>query len=229
MATSEGGCDSRSHRAIGHERNQYLLFKVQAQGSSPWTHGEVLTISSNRNDAAGFVIDKLSGIAIANANSTPTFLRHLGFHLVTPLDVRMCLTLPRPSGAKIDWQWRRKWSAKDLAWRLDNPGGHYWRSAAADFSCIIGTTKYPGVRAVLKVESEPLLRRQAESQLRPRATWCPVLWFGKCPELRFQAAIDVPTRLRPSPFNFIFHALTSRKTRLMPEHVHFEAADFDVM
>lgn len=168
-------------------------------------------------------------VAIANANSTPTFLRHLGFHLVTPLDVRMCLTLPRPSGAKIDWQWRRKWSAKDLAWRLDNPGGHYWRSAAADFSCIIGTTKYPGVRAVLKVESEPLLRLQAESQLRPRATWSPVLWFGKCPELRFQAAIDVPTRLRPSPFNFIFHALTSRKTRLMPEHVHFEAADFDVM
>src|SRR5262249_30642237 len=37
-------------------------------------------------------------VAIANANSTPTFLRHLGFHLVTPLDVRFCLTPPRPSG-----------------------------------------------------------------------------------------------------------------------------------
>jgi GNAT superfamily N-acetyltransferase len=169
-------------------------------------------------------------VAIANANSTPTFLRHLGFHLVTPLDVRMCLMPPRPSGATIDWQWRRTWSAEDLAWRLRNPSGHYWRSTCTvDFTCIIGTTKYPAIHAVLKVESDPSLRRQTESQLPASATWRPVLWFGKCPELEFQTAIGVPMRFRPSPFNFIFHDLTSRKTRLAPEYVHFEAADFDVM
>jgi GNAT superfamily N-acetyltransferase len=168
-------------------------------------------------------------VAIANANSTPTFLRHLGFQLVTPLDVRMCLTSPRPSGVGIDWQWRRKWSTADLAWRLNNPGGHYWLAANADFSCVIGATKYPGVRAVLKVESEPVLRRQIEEQLPRRAAWPPLLWFGKCPELRFQAAIDVPAALRPSPFNLIFYDLTSRQTRLAPDRVHFEAADFDVM
>lgn len=168
-------------------------------------------------------------VAVANANSTPTFLRHLGFHLITPLDVRMCLAPPRPGGAAIDWQWRRKWSIKDFAWRLDNPSGHYWRSSDGEFSCIIGTTKYPGVRAVLKVESEPSLRLQAERQLPTRATWRPILWFGKCPELKFGVSIDVPMRLRPSPFNFIFRDLTSRRTELLPERVHIEAADFDVM
>lgn len=168
-------------------------------------------------------------VAIANANSTPGFLRHLGFQLVTPLDVRFSLTLPRPSGAAVAWQWRRKWSAADLSWRLKNPGGCYWLAGDGDFSWIVGTTKYPGVRAVLKVESDPLLRRQAEQQLPRRPTWPPVLWFGKRPELKFPAAIDVPMRLRPSPFNLIFHDLTSQNRRLAPQRVHFEAADFDVM
>jgi hypothetical protein len=168
-------------------------------------------------------------VAIANANSTPGFLRHLGFQLVTPLDVRMCLTLPRPSGGKVEWQWKRKWRADDLSWRLDNPGGHYWRAAASDFSWIIGATKYPGVRAVLKVDSDPLLRRQVDDQLPERFTWPPLLWFGKRPELTFQTAIDVPMRLRPSPFNLVFHDLTSQNRRLDPALVHFEAADFDVM
>jgi hypothetical protein len=168
-------------------------------------------------------------VAIANANSTPGFLRYLGFQLITPLDVRMCFKLPRPGDANVDWQWRRKWSVEDLSWRFNNPGGNYWLSAGADFSCVIGTTKYRGVRAVLKVESDPVLRRQCETQLRPSRVRPPVLWFGKCPELEFAATFDVPMRLRPSPFNLIFHDLTSRNRSLDPERVHFEAADFDVM
>jgi hypothetical protein len=168
-------------------------------------------------------------VAIANANSTPGFLRHLGFQLVTPLDVRLCMTLPRPSGVQVAWQWRRKWSAADLSWRLENPGGCYWLAGSGDSSWIIGTTKYRGVRAVLKVESDPLLFRKAEHQLSRRVTWPPVLWFGKRPDLEFQAAIDVPTRLRPSPFNLVFYDLTSQNRHLAPQHVCFEAADFDVM
>lgn len=171
-------------------------------------------------------------VAIANANSTPTFLRHLGFHLVTPLDVRICLMLPKPSGVAVDWQWRRRWRAEDLAWRLRNPSGTYWRSpaaAAAACTAIIGTTKYPGVRAVLKVESEPELRSEAQRQLPQRTTVGPLLWFGRCPQLTFKAAVDVPMRVRPSPFNFIFHDLGGRGTAPAPERVHVEAADFDVM
>jgi GNAT superfamily N-acetyltransferase len=168
-------------------------------------------------------------VAIANANSTPGFLRHLGFQLVAPLDVRVCLIPPRPGKGAIDWQWRRKWRAQDLAWRLDNPGGHYWLGADADISCIVGTTKYPGVRAILKVESDPRLRRQAADQLRRRAAWRPLLWFGLRPDLEFATAVDVPRRLRPSPFNLVFRDLTPRAARLTPERVCFEAADFDVM
>jgi hypothetical protein len=60
---------------------------VQAQGSSPWTHGEVLTISSNGNDAAGFVIDKLSGTArIPNRNETSRTLVLTGIAAV-PLSI----------------------------------------------------------------------------------------------------------------------------------------------
>jgi hypothetical protein len=168
-------------------------------------------------------------VAIANANSTPGFLRYLGFSLVTQLDVRFCLTPPRPSGAVIDWQWRRRWSAEDLSWRLANPGGNYWLAPNDDFSCVVGTTKYLGVRAVLKVETDPLLRRQIEKQLVRRATWPPLLWFGKSPALKPWASVAVPMRLRPSPFNLIFRDLTSRRSRLTPERMHFEAADFDVM
>jgi len=168
-------------------------------------------------------------VAVTNANSTPGFLRFLGFQLVTPLDVRISLTLPRPRAANVAPQWRRKWSAEDLSWRLRNPGGRYWISGSGDCCWIVGTTKYPGVRAVLKVESDPLLRAQSERQLPRHFTLPPVLWFGKRPELRFQGAIEVPARLRPSPFNFVFRDLTSQNRRIAPEGVHFEAADFDVM
>ncbi len=168
-------------------------------------------------------------VAIANANSTPGFIRHLGFDLVTPLDVRLCLDPPRPGVAPPRLQWRRRWRVEDLSWRLDNPGGHYWLSTHKDFACIVGTTKYPGIRAVLKVESDPSLCRQAETQLRRRLSWPPLLWFGKCSGLTFRATIDVPMRLRPSPFNLVFHDLTSQGRHLVPERIHFEAADFDVM
>jgi hypothetical protein len=158
-----------------------------------------------------------------------THLRSLGFQLVTPLDVRMCLTLPRPSGARIEWQWRRKWSAEGLAWRLKNPSGRYWLAGNGAVSWILGTTKYRGVRAILKVESDLLMLGQAERQLPRRVTWPPVLWFGLSPELKFSASVEVPMRIRPSPFNLVFHDLSSRHRWLMPGRVHFEAADFDVM
>lgn len=168
-------------------------------------------------------------VGVANANSTLGFVRHLGFQLVTPLDVRMCLTLPSPSGERIEWQWRRKWSAEALAWRIKNPGGSYWIAKEGDVSWILGATKYRGVRGLLKVESDPALATQVSRFLPRRSTWPPILWFGLRRDLSFPAAFNVPMRVRPSPFNLIYLDLGSRRVRLMPERVHFEAADFDVM
>ena len=177
--------------------------------------------------AAEIGIDHI--VAIANASSTPTFVRHLGFRCVTQLNVEVLLA-PIQIRPEIQTQWRRRWQVEDLAWRLSNPGGNYWRASNLSKNChIVGTTKYPGVHAVLKVEADIELRRQAETQLVRRANWRPLLWFGKSPQFSSAASVSVPLRLRPSPFNFIYRGLKSGSLAPEPEQVHFEAADFDVM
>ena len=64
---------------------------------------------------------------MANANSTPGFLRKLGFTLVGPLDAKVGVgaLLPEPALSVLGTQFRRDWDRASLQWRCANPHRGY--------------------------------------------------------------------------------------------------------
>ena len=168
-------------------------------------------------------------VGIANANSTPGFVKSLGFQLVTQLEPYLIF-----GKAEVlltgNVSWRRNWTADSLAWRLSAPQCSYWFDPRGESLSVYGQTKYVGLYGVLKVEDNPELQLTIRRHLKSITTLRPTLWFGKSPRLKLPAAaLRFPERLRPSPFNLIFRDLSGAHRQLDGGSIHFEAVDFDVM
>jgi GNAT superfamily N-acetyltransferase len=165
---------------------------------------------------------------IANANSTPGFIRKLGFSLISPLEARIGLGQP----VSINWnradertQFRRAWSGESLAWRCANPANatHITRSTGS-------------VLALRAVTDKPLISVWAG--LPPVTTHPPIaslpgrpvtLFLGLLPDgaYRFRASASIPERFRPSPLNFIYRSLATGG--VVPERgaIQCSFVDFD--
>jgi GNAT superfamily N-acetyltransferase len=165
---------------------------------------------------------------IANANSTPGFIRKLGFSLISPLDARLGLGAP----ASIDWhrveknaQFRRVWSEESLTWRRNNPtnAAHLIRSSN-------------NMREIRAATDKPLIAVWAGlppsdtiSSATPLTGRPVTLYLGLLPEgaHRFRASVSIPQRFRPSPLNFIYRPLAT--DGITPERgtVQCSFIDFD--
>jgi len=170
-----------------------------------------------RGAAAGF--DGVFGVA--NANSTPGFVRRLGFQLVQPLDAGILLTAPRrPAAAELGFE--GAWDAPRLAWRLANPAGRYRVGRSGDLAAVWSPTHLP------------LVHCAAFLQTAPQATAGPPLgaqlFIGLDPRLRSAGLrlAPLPDRLRPSPLNLIYRPLAAgAPARLEPDQVALNFLDFD--
>ena len=139
-------------------------------------------------------------MGVANANSTPGFLRKLGFQLVAPLEAGLLLRRPRrfeTAGAdfRIDWTPRR------LAWRLANPASAYGVRDREGLAIVAAPTHLPLVRCVGFV-SEGLAEPGGARGLAS-------LFIGLEPRLDLGSLgfARLPRRLRPSPLNLIYRRL----------------------
>lgn len=165
---------------------------------------------------------------VANANSTPGFVRKLGFTLLTPLDARIGLGRIDRMGPGAQLQhsmFHRSWDAAGLRWRCANPARPYRiHGLGADGLAASAATGKPGIRAwaelppvagVAGAEPFPLAPR-LHLGLRPRA-------HGR----RGLAWADIPARFRSSPLNLIFRRL--QDTVIMPDRqsIYFGVLDFD--
>lgn len=85
---------------------------------------------------------------VANANSTPSFIRRLGFELIRPLDAKIGIGRLTTHGRDIaDVEFRRSWDAPSLSWRIKNPMAKYRVSGlSGDAVGITGKTHIPGLR-----------------------------------------------------------------------------------
>lgn len=175
-----------------------------------------------RAEAEG--IDCIFGVA--NANSTPGFLRKLGFQLVEPLQARVgvgSLGLDLNATAE-EIQFERVWSDESIAWRCANP--------ANPVSCRARRDRFQfhaaAVGRLLSVYSEmPLHRSVAALQCRSfplLRLYLGLVPTGKC---RFRSFVEIPKRFRPSPLNFIYRSLSKRVERLQPGRIRFSFLDFD--
>jgi GNAT superfamily N-acetyltransferase len=165
---------------------------------------------------------------IANANSTPGFIRKLGFALVSPLDARLGVGAP----ATIDWnrareltQFRRLWSGASLAWRCASPANRVHVTRADERAIEVRAATDKPLISVWG-PAAPLATPPERSTLGGKPL---TLFIGLLPEgaFRYGVSLSIPDRLRPSPLNFIYRPLASAAA--VPERGGLQCSfvDFD--
>lgn len=170
-------------------------------------------------------------VGVANANSTPGFVRKLGFQHVAALDAVLSLGTPSltPHAGAGPASWQRLWTAEDLAWRLGNPALPYRaRRLSGGRVAVLAPTGRLGIQAVLRIEDDPALAGVVQDVLAPSRSTAPRLWIGLSRSLRRPLIQrDVPERFRASPLNLIFRPLQEPGDVLDASGVEFQAIDFD--
>ena len=163
-------------------------------------------------------------IGVANANSTPGFLRKLAFQDVGRLHAGFLARPPRRFEA-APLQYQGNWRKDLLRWRLANPAGRYHAARHGDLLGVWARTDVPFVRCAAFLEAQG-----APIPLASRAPLCATLFIGLEPraDLRRQGLLPVPERVRPSPLNLIWRSLGgAAPTALRSDAVALNFLDFD--
>lgn len=210
-----------------HGRDARVLLSLNTathpdfQGKGLFTRLAALTYEAGA--AQGF--DGCYGVA--NANSTPGFLRKLGFQLVRPLEARVGmgrLHTAAPAGEQVAFE--RVWSGASLAWRCANPHNPvHWRRAGGNWQFHAAALGGGRVPAYAELPAAGLA-------LAPQAGRAPGalrLFIGLAPDAasNYWNYLSIPQRLRPSPLNLIWRSFKLGTRALDPSAIRFSFLDFD--
>ncbi len=194
-----------------------------------------------------------SVVGVANASSTPGFVRRLDFELLAALPANVMLPLPGSSagitsrdadpgeperglgevdsllGAPARGEARR-WTAETLAWRLRRPGASYALHRSPKLLAVTCVERRAGVRfaIVLKVfAATPLSRTETRALVRAacRHHRAPLALHVGLNDLVEFRGIALPGRLRASPLNLIYRSLVTPPREASV--ARFEFLDFD--
>lgn len=166
-------------------------------------------------------------VGVANANSTPGFLKNLGFTLIKPLDVKIGIGNLKPDFT-ANYNYSRIWDKDLLEWRLNNPKLNYQISRVKGGFILLASTGNKGIRAVMGYFPESLFsekyKNKAITTFNPAKIWMGVderlSWIGN---LYF----NFPDKLKPSPLNLIFRDLSGKNRLPDPKATRFMNIDFD--
>jgi GNAT superfamily N-acetyltransferase len=162
-------------------------------------------------------------IGVANANSTPGFLRKLAFQDAGRLHAGVLAKLPnRFETAAVQYQ--GAWREDLLAWRLANPDGRYTTARRGGLTCVWARTHLP------LVQCGAFLPYSGDLKGVGNAPMAATLFLGLEPRMQLgrQGFLPIPERLRPSPLNLIWRALGEAAPRaLRPDAVAINFLDFD--
>jgi hypothetical protein len=195
------------------------------QGKGLFTKLAAMTYEAGQ--AAGF--DGVYGVA--NANSTPGFVRKLGFQLVRPLEARIGLGglrhAAKPPAQALSFE--RSWSAAALRWRCANPDNPVFvrvDGARLRFHAAAAGHKLPAYAELDDPQLGAALARTdtARPMLSPLR-----LFIGLAPDAssRYWNYASIPMSLRPSPLNLIYRSFSPRVAALDPARIAFSFLDFD--
>ncbi|MGI4718319.1 MAG: GNAT family N-acetyltransferase [Janthinobacterium lividum] len=168
---------------------------------------------------------------VANANSTPGFIRKLGFQLVRPLEARVGVGALRhaPKAPAAALSFERSWSPEALAWRCANPHNRVWHRDAGDrlqfHAPAVGVV--PAYAELGHGPDGALLPTSSSSQ-GPAPS--PLrLFIGLAPDAsaNYWNYASIPMKLRPSPLNLIWRGFSPRVPQLDAARIQFTFLDFD--
>jgi GNAT superfamily N-acetyltransferase len=205
-----------------------VLLSLNTATHPAWQGKGLFTQLAERTYLAGAELGYSAVYGVANANSTPGFVRKLGFQHVRSLDARLGIG---PLGVDLDVAWkeaqfRRVWSPEALLWRCSNPVNPVRRSLRGG---VFGL-QAAAIPGLVKVHAE--LPNLLEGSQQPDAT-------GRWPGMRLSLGLtpngggrsmrwfDIPDRFRPSPLNLIYRPLNASLAMLDPAHIFFTFMDFD--
>jgi len=188
-------------------------------------------------------------VGVANGNSTPGFVRHLGFRNLGPLPVVILPARPtrkNPTVINSDQllsdsifmsqdghlDSRRYWDTDELRWRLNAPNEAFVVVRSEDALVVACSTKVAGIKfaVILKVFAEPSsapVDAGAVVAQVCRAVHAPfAVYAGFNPHFQL-SGIPVPMRFRTSPLNLILRSVNDARNveEFLPNC--FEFLDFD--
>ncbi len=167
-------------------------------------------------------------IGVANANSTPGFIRKLGFQLVAPLRAMAGVGPLRRVDAG-DLQYEHLWHRDALQWRLSHPLYRYSVKREAGLDLLMSERTQMGGRLLLAAVDPAVMKGVVLPEFSGSAPFR--IWVGLDPGLdwRLRPYLNIPMKLRPSPLNLIFKDLTAQGRTLNAERICFQAIDFDTL
>lgn len=155
-------------------------------------------------------------IGVANANSTPGFIKHLGFKLIGPLTFKVGIGISLYP--KKDYTFTRYWNKEIMDWRLKNPSMKYYKNG----DMIVSPIK-PGFKKLVYHDDEGIVSLN-KLHRRPFN-----LYIGYGADLSKGLYCSLPKFIEHSPFNLIFRDLTNGSLpEVTKDNILFELIDFDV-
>lgn len=190
----------------------------------------LFTQLAERTYAAGLAQGYDCVYGIANANSTPGFIRKLKFQLVGPLRAMVGLGSLGIDFANLPvLQFQRLWSPQALAWRCASPVNPVIARKKHDYSVLLAPALLGGIcMAVAEIGDTATI---AESPVDAMGGFASPLrlFIGLVPSVAQNTAlyVDIPQKLRPSPLNLIYRSLSERVESIDPSAVFLNFLDFD--
>lgn len=164
---------------------------------------------------------------VANANSTPGFVRKLGFQLVQALDARIgigSLGINFDAAAR-NAEFERTWTPEAIRWRQSNPVNTI---QCRRHGQKLGFTARAWGRA-LSVYAELPASADLQSAATGGRESAFRLFLGLTPDgaCGFRSYVQIPAHLRPSPLNLIYRSLQDDSRQLTRGYIQFSYLDFD--
>jgi hypothetical protein len=190
-------------------------------------------------------------VGVANANSTPGFIRRLEFTLVTPLPAAVLVPVPgrrrlrsAPASDPTALQHPEldrlltppatglttRWTRESLAWRLRRPGHEYVVHHGPGVLAVStldqrGAARVAVLLAVFAAEPVPAATARALVRSASLAHRAPLALHAGVNRNLSLRGVPLPEKLRPSPLNFIYRDLAAGGPA--PEIARWEFLDFD--
>ncbi|MDO9482795.1 MAG: GNAT family N-acetyltransferase [Hydrogenophaga sp.] len=167
---------------------------------------------------------------IANANSTPGFIRKLKFQLVGPLQAKVGFGPLSIDFAKLTaLQFVRCWSPQALTWRCASPINPLIIRSGRDHTTFLAPALLGGT-CMATAEIGDTVTTAGTPMHRTAGLASPLrLFIGRVPASaqRLALYVDIPQRLRPSPLNLIYRSFSGRVETIDLDAVFLHFLDFD--